>query len=1083
MLIFTVSVSATGFSQNRVNFRAEKTEISKAIAAIENQTSFRFLYNESLKEIRKKISVNLEDATIEEALKALLQNTALSYQVLENQLIVIKNGVSENADPVVSGKVTDDQGEALIGVSVKVKGSNKGVSTNVNGLYSLEVPANATLVFTYIGFDAKEVKVGNQKTINVTLSPASNQLNEVVVVGYGTVKKASLTTAVASVGGGDIAERGTVSPIQAVQGQVAGVDIRTTSGRAGAGYNVQIRGQNSLSAAPPLFVVDGVIVDNIDFLNPQDIEKMDVLKDAASTAVYGSRGSNGVIQVTTKGKNSVKAGASISYDGYVGIRKNARMPEFMNGDQWWEYRQNAFITPELLKNPVGAYNQNIGGIGQHPTFDKIMANKQYTDWTGLVMQDGLQENHWLTVSGRSNNNMNYLIGAGVQNEKGNLVNEFFKRYNFKASVDHKLNERWSAGASVNFSLSEIERGSDLAVTNAFRMAPVVPAYDESGALKFRPGQFVTGSTTNLSMTSSVNPLLDNENSENNTRRTYGLGNLYLQFAPAKWMDIRSTFSPSLTYSRNGRYQGSQTEARGGLLPAAQLDNLNNFSYILDNVLNIRKSIKEDHSFDITGLFSIQKNRDETSFLSVRDLPFNSSFYNLGTAGTRVESLSGYSLSSIVSFMTRLNYSYKNKYLATVVNRWDGSSRLAEGHKWSSFPSLAIAWRIKEEAFLKDLNVLSDLKIRTSVGLSGNNNNVSAYETQATLSSPILYDFGGVLASGYRPGRLSNPSLTWEKSREYNLGIDYGFIRGRISGSVDFYDKLSDGLILTRDLPFETGYTGVKDNIASVSNKGIEVSLRTINISKKDFTWSTSFNFARNRNRIQDLSGGKDLPANAWFINQPINVNYNYIFDGIWQEDEKAAAAVYGQLPGQAKARDVDNDKRIGPSDLQVVGARDPKWTGGFSTSLTFKNFDFSASLFARQGMQVLSTFHQEFTNLADRGRQKLNVDYYMPANNVTPARSSNKYPQPFNTGAYWGSGMGYYRDNSFVKVQNISIAYMVPAAVSKRIKLSNLKVYANVLNPFVWSDYDGFDPEYASESLVSTGVSTVTYQFGVNARF
>ncbi|KAA5546420.1 SusC/RagA family TonB-linked outer membrane protein [Adhaeribacter rhizoryzae] len=986
------------------------------------------------------------------------------------------------AEVTIQGKVTGEANDALPGVTVQVKGTTTGTSTGVDGSYSLTVPdGNATLVFSYVGYTTQEVAINNRTTLNVTLRPDAKALEEVVVVGYGTQKKGDVTVAVASVAGEAIAERGTVNPLQAVQGQVAGVDISAGSGRAGTNYNIQIRGQNSLAGGSPLYVVDGVIVPDINFLNPQDIAKMDVLKDAASTAIYGSRGSNGVVIVTTKQGNLVKGGATISYDGYTGIRQNVRMPNFMEGPEWWEFRQNSYIVPELI---AGNNPTDIGAAGSsNPEVARRIAENDYTNWRDLVMQTGVQNNHWLTVSGTSSNNMQYVLGAGYQNEKGNLINEYFDRYNFKASVDHKISDRWAAGAAFNFAISEIERGSDLAVTNAFRMAPIFKPYDDAGNLVFRPGQIPIPGTTNVtSMTSSVNPLLDNENSDNNTRRSFGVGNLYLQYSPLEGVSFRSTFSPRVTFERNGRFWGSQTESRGGLQPAAELRNNEAFSYILDNIVTVNKAYKE-HSFTFTGLHSIQQERYESNFSRVTNLPFNSSFYNLGTASSRERIESDFSKISLISYMGRINYAFRDRYLVTLATRWDGSSKLSPGNKWSSFPSAAIAWRLSEEGFMDGFDFLTDLKVRLSAGVAGNNNNISAYGTQMNLSSPTFYDFGGTLGLGYTPNRLPNPGLTWERTREYDLGLDYALFMGRVSGSVDVYDKLSQGVIMDRDVAMENGWVSIKDNVGSVSNKGVELSLRTVNIATDNFEWSTTFNFARNKNAIVELLDKKeDLPGNSWFIGEPINVNYTYIFDGIWQENQADQALIYKQIPGMARVKDTDGNGVLNNADRAIIGQRDPKWTGGFSTSVTYRGFDFSASLFARQGHQVLSTFHQEFTNLADRGRTKLDVDYYMPANNITPARVSNTYPMPGRPGDYW-SLVGYYKDASFVKVQNISLGYSLPASLLERVKIKSVRLYSNVLNPFVFSDYDGFDPEYAAESLNNTGVSTVTYQFGVNLKF
>lgn len=1002
----------------------------------------------------------------------------------------------------VSGKVSDIKtNEPLIGVSVRLKGTNAGTSTDVSGNFRLAVTgSNPVLSVSYTGYQSKEVPVGSNQTFDIKLQEDAQALDEVVVVGYGTQRKSQVATAVASVSGEAIAERGTVSALQGAQGQVAGVDISQGSGRAGGGYNIQIRGQNSLAGGQPLYVVDGVIVPDINFLNPQDIFKLDILKDAASTAIYGSRGSNGVVLVTTKGGSTVKGAPTISYDGYAGIRELARMPNFMSGDEWWEYRQNTYISPELLAGRTN-YTNTIGSF-DNPTILNRLAEKDYTDWIDLVTQTGVQANHSLNISGTSDNaKIRYVVGAGYQKEKGNFLQEDFSRYNLKSSVETDLSDKWSAGLSINYSLSETERGSDVAIRNAFAMAPIFKPYDDEGNLMFRPGQIPLNATTITSLTSTVNPLLEIPNTENNTRRNFAVGSLFLQFAPVKWITVRSSFQPSVSNVRNGRFWGSLTTEGDGLLPDAQRVNQQNFSYILDNMITVKKDI-EDHSFTFTGLQSMQKDQFEQDSLRVNDLPFNSSYHNLGSSSNRQLSSSQYSEFSLLSYMARLNYSFKNRYHIILANRWDGSSRLVEGNRWSSFPSIAIGWQLAEEEFIKNYSFISELKLRVSAGKAGNNNGVQPYGTQATLGSPSFYDYGGTQALGYVASRLPNTSLTWERTREYNLGLDYGFFRGRVSGSLDFYDKESKGLILNRLIAVENGFPSIIDNVSSVSNKGIEFSLRTINVSTKNFNWTTSLNFARNKNEILELLNGKeDMVGNKWFIGQPINVNYTYVYDGIWQEAERAQAAVYGQFPGQAKVRDFNDDDKISSTDdRRIIGQKDPKWTGGFSTQVTYKDFDFSASLFARQGLQVYSPFHAQYGNYADRGTQKVSYDYYMSENLVTPTRTSTAYPMPNNIGPYWSgiAGVGYYKDVSFVKVQNISLGYTLPSNLLKKVSVKSLRIYANVLNPFVWTKYDGFDPEGANGvdpnvnpyndnnstgSLNNVAPSTVTYQLGVNLRF
>lgn len=498
----------------------------------------------------------------------------------------------------VTGKVTaDDDGSPVPGATVLLQGTTNGTITDINGDYSLQVDdPNAVLVFSYVGYLTEEIPVNNRSVIDISLMADITELMEVVVVGYGTVQKKDLTGSVAVVDGSSIAERGTVSPLQAVQGQVAGVDISAGSGRAGSDFSIQIRGQNSLVGGSPLYVVDGVIVDNINFINPQDIERMDILKDASSTAIYGSRGSNGVVLVTTKQGTGVKGGATISYDGYVGVRQNVRQPDFMDGDEWFRFRQNTFIMQNLS---TGNYDETIGGLANAPYITaRRVALKEYTDWPSHFLQTGLQQNHWISASGvTSDSRMSYVLGGGYQEEKGNLLKDHFSQYNFKASINHRSNDQWTAGASFNFSLSETERGSQHAITNAYRMSPLASPYDSLGNILYQPAKY-----GDVNYTSSVNPLVDIENSQDNTRRTQGVGNIYLEFSPVEWISIRSTMSPQFRNQRRGRFHGSETEARQLKDPSANLDQREYFSYIWDNQLNITKNL-EDHSFNFTGLYS------------------------------------------------------------------------------------------------------------------------------------------------------------------------------------------------------------------------------------------------------------------------------------------------------------------------------------------------------------------------------------------------------------------------------------------------------------------------------------------------
>ncbi|RYZ98207.1 MAG: TonB-dependent receptor [Sphingobacteriaceae bacterium] len=992
---------------------------------------------------------------------------------------------------VVKGQVKDaTTGELLPGVVVKVQGTSTGTSTDMDGRYSIKAPATGTLLFSFMGYVSTEQPINSQANLNIKLTAESKALTEVVVVGYGSQRKASLTTAVASIDGKTIAARGTVSPVQALQGQVAGVDIRSLSGRAGSTtYGIQIRGQNSLAGGKPLFVVDGNIVDDINYLNPQDIGKIDVLKDAASTAIYGSRGSNGVILISTKLGETSKGVPTISLDSYYGIRSVARMPDFMNGDEQWDLLTNTIITNAIINNTP--YDINIATRGNSELLRRVQ-EKDYFNWRDAVLKTGSQQNHWLSASGTSNDEkIRYVLGAGYQNEDGNLVQESIKKYNFKASIDARISDQWLAGININYTYSNWDQGSPVAINNAFRQLDVYSPYDiKDGSLTLMPGQVWDPKTkTYTGYGTFVNPLIELENSVNNTKTYNALGNLFLQFSPVKWINIRSTFSPKINSYKNGLFDGQQTQARNGLKGgAAKIYNRQSMGYLMENLLTANKTYK-DHNFSFTALQSMQSDADDNSSAEVAELPFDSGWYNLGSTTNRVNTWSSYGKSTLISYMARLNYSYKDRYLATLVNRWDGSSKLADGHKWASFPSAAVAWRFSQEPFFEKVTFVSDAKLRFSAGESGNYNNISPYDTQSTLSSSVLYDFGGTTASGYTTGALTNRNLTWERTREFNLGLDFELFKGRISGTVDVYDKLSKGVLMDRNIPVESGWSVIKDNVGSVSNRGIEVSLRTMNVATKDFSWSTSFTFAHNKNAIRELLDKKeDLVGNGWFIGKPINVFYNYVLDGVWQESEKEQALIYSQTPGQSRVKDLNNDGVItSADDKTIIGQQDPKWTGGFSTHIVYKQFDFSASLFARQGLMIQSHVYADFLRydgLTNYVTLKMG-DYYMPANNATPARSSNFLPQPNNAGSYWRALMPY-TDGSFVKIQNLTLGYTVPGTILQKAKIKALRLYVNVLNPFVFTKYKGFDPETDGDvntALNESGVGTITYQLGLNLKF
>jgi len=637
------------------------------------------------------------------------------------------------------------------------------------------------------------------------------------------------------------------------------------------------------------------------------------------------------------------------------------------------------------------------------------------------------------------------------------------------------------------------------------MPVILRAYDDQGNLIQQPGiaASIQGSGN---FTSSPNPLQEINSGNQETRRYDVLASAYAQVNLFDGFSIKSTIMPRFTRERVGQYYDVVPGNRNQ--NEAYQQNDESLEYTWDNQITYNKTFNDNHHLNATLINSFYKTRFERIQAATQNLPYDSQWYNLFTGNLmRDNSLTSYNESGLISYAARVNYDYKGKYLVTGTIRYDGSSKLAD--KWASFPSFALGWRLSEEEFMK-ADWLSDLKARFSFGYSGNNNGISPYGSMQTPISDelIWYDFGdGNAVSGLRPGYPVNPAITWEKTRELNFGLDFGFFNQRLYGSLDVYDKLSDGLLMSRSLAIESGVATMTDNIGSVSNRGIEISLNSTNIRTPNFQWTTSLNFAHNKNAIESLYGKKeDVMGEKRFIGHPIEVIYDYRVVGIWKSDEVEEAARWGQQPGQARVEDINGDGIItAANDRVILGSPNPKWTANLRSTFNYKSWDLSVDLFTRQGIFVQDRFLEEFgPGNTQRGRPKIRFDYFVPQgidrydwNNwgtkedgspsatwsPTAGNENGKYPAINNAGPYYGSN-GQYTDASFVKIRNVILGYTLPSKMLSKAKISQLRVYLNILNPFTFTKYEGWDPEYATTSLQNgNGPSTVTYQLGVNLKF
>lgn len=1078
---------------------------------------------------------------------------------------------AQNVD--VTGTVTDETGEPLIGVTVMVAGSSNGTATDLDGNYSLKnVPSKGKLTFSYIGYDTKAEDVKGRTKINVTMMEDSQSLDELVVVGYGQIKRSDLTGAVSTVSTEQINAKGSASVLESLQGSVPGVSITKATGRTNGSIDIEIRGKSSINSdVTPLYVVDGVQTSDISFLNPQDIERVDILKDASSTAIYGSRATAGVVMITTKSGANVSKGtkATISYDGYYGISHATRMPQFMNGQEWYRYRLMKFTQPTggvnawepqttfgALPASMGigqALIQQTGGDLQSPYILKeMLANDATTYWPGLVTQDGHQQNHYVSVSG-AGDKINYHFGLGYENVVGLYKGDGKTNYSFKGSVDAKINKVISAG--FNFNLAQINNtyaDSD-AIAQAYRVNPFMIPYDEDGNTIHYPGNKVTLGSDEHQFSDFINPL-DRMKNSSEKRRTYRmLGNIYVQFNIIDGLTFKTTISPTYTSYRNGKFTGFTNPQTGqtwtdGNSNTANVENKTSYGWTWDNVLSYIKSFG-DHSINAMALYSAEKNNTEDYTQEAINVLETTKWWTLGSgASGQFANGSSFSETEMESVAIRANYSWKNRYMATATVRWDGSSRFASGYKWGCFPSFALGWNIAEEEFLQK-TWLNNLKIRASYGITGNNSGISDYATVVGVSTSSTYPFGGTYYDGFYPSGLVDKAIQWEKSHEYNIGLDYGFLNNRIVGSIEWYHKTSKNLLYDMPLPMETGYDKIYTNVGSVRNTGVEFTITTTNIDTESWTWTTSLNLSHNDNKVLVLNGISDKiigtsASGNLFVGQPVNNAYAFAWDGIVSDrdmvvpDHQVALdhgftpgqtvrecdyynACYGQAEGQPIIRDVNGDGQWTEED-RIIFNSNPKITGAITSNLTYRlpknggSIDFGFSIYTKMGFKVVSPFMAgDWFDWHDRGRGKVMMDNYIPAGMLLDCDGVNTDGTLINpvyqTETHYGtwplvnaggndglgpaaSYFGYNNndnkfnakqvvDGSYWKVQHVSLGYNFSRNITEKFGCSKLRIYCNITNPFVWSKYKGFDPEWATAANKDDGPSTITYEFGANITF
>ncbi|PHQ29198.1 SusC/RagA family TonB-linked outer membrane protein [Leeuwenhoekiella nanhaiensis] len=1006
--------------------------------------------------------------------------------------------VFDNYDQkTISGVVYDtESGETLPGVSVSIKGTTTGTITDFDGSFQLQVEPGAVLVFSYVGYMKQEVPVGDQTSLTVNMETDVQSLEEVAIIGYGKVKRSNLTGSVSTVSSEVLEQTNKVDAVSSIQGQVAGVTVQRTDNKPGAGgFNIRVRGANTINTGAgnggyspgqnPLFVVDGIFVDDISFLNPADIERMDVLKDAASAAIYGSRGTNGVVIIQTKKGKEGKV--TVRYNNYIGFKEIYNLPPVFNGQTYIPFLRDVVVGNQFASNQDGNFSQysaeavNINDYLSEEERENI-ANGVSTDWVDLITRNGFQQNHTLDISG-GNDKTVYAAGLGYTEDQGTIYGEDFNRYTLKGNIQSDLTDWLTFGYDNYVTLATTNEGSLEAFRSAYRLKPIGRAYDDNGDLLFLPTQ---------KETQVSNPIFDTQNWKLENKYINFIGNISLSVKPVEGLSITTKFAPNVKYTRIGEYRGLLTKSTIGNQSntRAEVNNFLDYSYTWDNIVDYSLDINKDNSLAATLVYSRFLQDNESYRIQVRNFTSdNFLFYNLG-AGSNVNSYgSGFSRQTLESYTARLNYNLMDRYILTLTGRYDGASVLSDDNKWAFFPSASFAYRVIREDFMRNQKVFSDLKLRLSYGQTGNNGIGGGLNPLGTLSllESSYTNIGDASVPTLYVNGLANQDLSWERTSEVNFGLDFGFLNNRLTGSVDIYNRDIKDIIFYRPLPNVTGFGGTFDNIGESRNQGIEVGLNAKIFDGEDFKWSTNLNFASNRNEIVNLYGNSDEiifgAQGGTFIHrvgEPTGSLYGFKFDGIWQLDEAAEAATYGQKPGQVRVVDVNGDGQITEQgDRVILGNPLPKWTGGFTSTMNYKNFDFSFFVYTSQGVTISSNFHNARAFSYDGEPARLWNGY--DTNYWTPTNPTNNWFQPGNGGPYQGAIKNM--DVSFVKVGFMTLGYALPQETIRKFGIQKLRLYTTVQNPFTFSEYDGWDPENAGRNTYGASFMARTYMAGINFTF
>ena len=1003
------------------------------------------------------------------------------------------------AQQKISGVVRSQEDQELLpGVSVLVKGTQRGTVTDLDGVFNLEASSGEVLVFSFVGYDSQEITVqDNTSDLQVFLEPTLSDLGEVVVIGYGTQRKSDLTGAVGTVKGDVLQERPAASLNQALAGRITGVNVSVNSGRPGGRANIRIRGNTSVSVSNnPLYVIDGVILNAtgltngstpIDYINPNDIASIEVLKDASSTAIYGARGANGVILVSTK--RGSQSGGMVSYDADVSMGVLPKKIPLLNSEEFLRVEEIAYQNAQKY-DPIGW----AGGKYTDPTtkrtnpelFDANGRPLYDTDWQDEAFRQAITHNHQLAFTG-GNAKDNYGIYLGYRNEEGLAHESWLKRYSARFVFDSQIKDWLKVGGSLSYndqSESQVDPlggGGIIAMRQVLEALPIIP-------VKYPDGRW-GGNEDYPGMEGGGNPLNIVEERLYHVKTQTLLGNIYSNIRIMEGLELRTTLGTNIINQRVDYYGGRTlnyiSRNQGG---DASIENSRHNSWQFENYLTYIKDINENHS--INALLGLSWQHVDYFGATARAQRFQDDYFgynNLGAGANPVAASSGTSAYGLNSYFGRINYNLMEKYLVTFTGRIDGSSKFGAANRYAVFPSAALAWRVSEEDFLKDNSSIYNLKLRTSYGMTGNSE-ITAYQSLAGLGNYSVI-FNGTRAIGIGVNRLANPDLQWEKTQQVDIGIELGLLDGRLNFEADVYRKLTTDMLLSAPVPSSSGYSTVTSNIGSLENKGFEFAINSLNISKEQFSWTTDFNISLNQNKVIALTGGADIFSGSSIIREgePVGSFFGFVHLGTWGTHEEDEAAKYLKKPGDIKYQDVDENGVINDNDRVIIGNGIPDGFGTLLNTFTYRNFSLTVDLQFMYGNDVL--FRSKHSA---EDRQGIANSFKTVLNAWTPENQNTNIAElrPVSAGYNTNNDTDRVQDGSFIRGRNLLLAYNFNPGLLEKLHLNRLRVYASAQNFFLTTKFEGYDPEVStSGSPFDQGVDLYAYpkprvfMLGINVGF